>query len=102
MKKTYTLFLILIVLCIQGCHSGISRRIVLHPKKTGIATHRYFDQARGRPLITEVWYPIDEQTPAQEVAGLWVRCAEARNALLKPSSSKYPLIVMSHGNGGDR
>jgi len=31
-----------------------------------------------------------------------VRCPEARDASIKDPLKKYPLIVMSHGNGGDR
>lgn len=79
-----------------------ARPIVLQPPKSGISTLRLYDNNRGRPLITEVWYPVDEQIPAQPVGGLWVRCPEARDAPLKSSTSKYPLVVMSHGNGGDR
>ena len=63
---------------------------------------RFHDQARDRPLITEVWYPIDESHPASPVEGMWVRCDEARDAPIKPCSKKYPLVIMSHGNWGDR
>ena len=76
--------------------------VVLHPAKTGITTLRFYDENRERPLITEVWYPVDENTEASRVEGIWVRCAEARDAPLRTSERKYPLIVMSHGNWGDR
>jgi len=79
-----------------------SRPIVLQPQKSGIATIRFYDTNRQRPLITEVWYPVEDGIAAEPVSGFWVRCPEARNAPLKVASSKYPLIVMSHGNGGDR
>lgn len=82
--------------------SKISRPIVLQPQKSGIVTLRFHDTDRQRPLITEVWYPVEEGISAEPVSGLWVRCPEARNAPIKAGSSKYPLIVMSHGNGGDR
>ncbi|MGR3973527.1 MAG: dienelactone hydrolase family protein [Candidatus Rhabdochlamydia sp.] len=75
---------------------------ILHPSKTGITTVRFYDEARARPLVTEIWYPVDQATTAAKVEGLWVRCAEARDAPLKTCSKKYPLIVMSHGNWGDR
>jgi predicted dienelactone hydrolase len=79
-----------------------AKNIVLQPQKCGIATVRFYDECRARPLITEIWYPVDETTPAENVSGLWVRCPEARDAPIKNSASKYPLIIMSHGNGGDR
>jgi predicted dienelactone hydrolase len=95
------LFSLFVILSFTSCDRG-SSNIVLRPKKTGIATVRFHDESRGRPLITEVWYPVDEEAPSTPIQGLWVRCAESRDAPLKAGSSKYPLIVMSHGNGGDR
>jgi predicted dienelactone hydrolase len=85
-----------------SCNRSSKTPIVLHPSKTGIVTLRLYDETRERPILTEVWYPIDDNIPAQSVQGLWVRCAEARDAPLKHSKAQYPLIVMSHGNGGDR
>ncbi len=87
---------------VPSCQSIFHSHPVLHPSKIGIATIRFFDESRSRPLITEVWYPVEEASPADQVEGLWVRCPEARDAPLKASTKKYPLIVMSHGNGGDR
>ena len=75
---------------------------VLQPKKTGITTFYFHDNSRNRPVITEVWYPIDPETPAQACHGFWMRCDEARDAPLSLKKSKYPLILMSHGLGGDR
>ena len=94
--------LIVCLFVFTSCSWNTSSTIILHPKKTGICTVRFHDQSRQRPLITEVWYPIDENTPAENVQGLWLRCAEARDAPIKAAKKKYPLIVMSHGNGGDR
>ncbi len=82
--------------------SRVFKTITLQPQKTGIATFNYFDQSRNRPIITEVWYPVDQETPAQASAGFWLRCDEARDAPLSNQKSKYPLILLSHGSGGDR
>ncbi len=87
---------------IPSCGKSEKTQVILHPAKTGIATVRYHDESRNRPLITEVWYPIDASLPADPVEGMWVRCAEARDAPIKASSKKYPLVIMSHGNWGDR
>jgi predicted dienelactone hydrolase len=101
--KKLLLFLFIGSLALTFCcgRSGPSH-VILHPTKTGISTIRFHDGERSRPVITEVWYPVDEEVPADPVEGLWVRCAEARDAPLKASSKKYPLVIMSHGNWGDR
>lgn len=104
MKKSFiSLFLLMSSLSlISSCKRVEHSYVVLHPTKTGITTLRFYDESRARPLVTEVWYPIDDTIPADYIEGLWVRCPEARDAPLKVSSKKYPLIVMSHGNWGDR
>lgn len=76
--------------------------IILHPQKTGITTLSFFDPARNRPLVTEVWYPVDMDAPSKAPSGIWLRCEESRDQPLAANKTKYPLIIMSHGNGGDR
>ncbi len=76
--------------------------IVLQPQKTGITTFQYNDEKRGRPLVTEVWYPVDIQSPSQAALGFWMRCDEARDVPMSTKKAQYPLIMMSHGSGGDR
>ncbi len=78
------------------------KTIALQPKKTGITTLHYHDDARNRPVITEVWYPVDSTSPAKAPPGFWLRCDEARDAPLSNKQTLYPLIMMSHGSGGDR
>lgn len=78
------------------------KTITLQPKKTGITTFHYYDVERNRPVITEVWYPVDPKSPSQAPPGFWLRCDEARDAPLSNKQTKYPLIMMSHGSGGDR
>jgi predicted dienelactone hydrolase len=86
-------------LCFFSTISAIS----LTPAKIGITTLRLNDEERRRPVLTEVWYPVEEGAHAESVAGLWVRCPEARDAPLQIcEKKKYPLVVMSHGNCGDR
>ncbi len=80
----------------------IVKTITLQPQKTGITTFHYFDNQRNRPVVTEVWYPVDQTVPARATPGIWLRCDEARDAPLSTKKEKYPLIVMSHGSGGDR
>jgi predicted dienelactone hydrolase len=103
MRKMVPILVSLFLLTFPGCEWGKqSKSIVLQPQKCGIATLRFYDENRHRPLLTEVWYPVEEQVPAEPVNGVWVRCPEARDAPISSSLKKYPLVVMSHGNGGDR
>ncbi len=104
MKKWFISFSLLVgsLVLVFSCGKTDRTPVVLHPPKTGITTLRFYDERRDRPLITEVWYPVEENVPANPVQGLWVRCAEARDAPLKISSNKYPLVLISHGNWGDR
>ena len=76
--------------------------VILQPVKTGITTFHYYDESRHRPVVTEVWYPVDPESPAQAPLGFWMRCDEARDAPISSKKSTYPLIMMSHGSGGDR
>lgn len=78
------------------------KTIVLHPKKTGITTVHFHDSERNRPLITEVWYPVDPDSPSRAPPGMWFRCDESRDAPLSKQKDRYPLIMMSHGSGGNR
>ncbi|MBI3236912.1 MAG: hypothetical protein HYZ48_04350 [Chlamydiales bacterium] len=45
---------------------------------------------------------MDNDTPSKAPTGIWIRCNECRDAPISNAQSKYPLIIMSHGNGGDR
>lgn len=78
------------------------QQIILKPQQTGISTLNFYDEKRDRPLTTEIWYPVNPNTPATAPNGVWLRCNEARNAPLSDAREKYPLIVLSHGSGGDR
>jgi len=81
---------------------GLFKSCILHPVKTGIATLNFYDAARERPVVTEIWYPVDLHAPAKSAAGFWVRCDEARDAPISAEKKKYPLVLLSHGNGADR
>jgi predicted dienelactone hydrolase len=78
------------------------KAVTLHPQQTGITTFNYNDLSRSRPLVTEVWYPAEANSPSQKPPGFWIRCDEARDAPISSEQKKYPLIMMSHGFGCDR
>lgn len=75
----------------------------LLPQKVGATTIPFFDELRKRPLITEVWYPIESQVKALPVHSWGQMVDEARDTPFTcKATKKYPLIVMSHGAGGSR
>lgn len=78
------------------------RNIILEPNKTGITTLHLYDASRDRPIVTEIWYPVNKDAPAKAAAGFWIRCDEARDAPISSEKNKYPLILISHGSGGHR
>jgi predicted dienelactone hydrolase len=78
------------------------QKVILKPQKTGIMTLHFYDKSRDRPLTTEVWYPVESHVPSCAASGVWMRCDEARDAPLSGKQERYPLIVLSHGNGCDR
>ena len=86
------------------------------PYPVGVTRIELFDDARGRTLLTEVWYPADESardgapSPAAEYLpeGLGFLADEAtieltavREAPIAPGGP-FPLIAFSHGSGGIR
>lgn len=67
----------------------------------GVCTFKYEDAKRGRPILVEVWYPTEQPGPFAETNDpIWVHPRERRDAPL--SQSRHPLILLSHGNRGDR
>lgn len=99
MKKFLCILLVLGAL--QGCKE--SPRHVSKPKveHVGVRTLGYQDETRGRPVVIEFWHPTNEEGPADRPEDIaWVHPKEIRNVTI--SEGKHPLIVMSHGNGGER
>lgn len=71
--------------------------------KLGVKTFRVYDESRNRLVTMEVWYPADANAKVITTSQTaWEAVSEAKNADLFDEEAKLPLIVMSHGNGGDR
>lgn len=72
----------------------------------GVRTMSFYDITRGRPIITELFYPTKEtigMMPVNDVwSNLWVREPEVRDAPIPVNNKKYPLILFSHGDRSDR
>lgn len=71
-------------------------------EQVGVRTITYQDTARNRPILVELWYPTQKTGPVDAPEDMWVHPLEVRDAPLSALTEKYPLILMSHGHGGDR
>ena len=72
-----------------------------HRFAIGQKTIEYFDSDRNRPLKTEIWYPTIDTTG--------INISKAYPFILPPTSQDvqiasglHPLILLSHGTGGNR
>src|SRR5690625_4567315 len=67
----------------------------------GQTTLQFEDKSRNRILITEVWYPTpDSLSSADKKTSPFKRLFTVEDGKLAPG--KFPLIMMSHGTGGNR
>lgn len=70
--------------------------------QVGERTLSLYDSARQRPVKTELWYPTKEKDPDEKRRTdlPFILDATIRNAQM--AEGKYPLILLSHGTGGNR
>ncbi len=65
---------------------------------------KYVDQSRQRPLLTEIWYPTNQVAQKkgfkQNSKALFKVLPTTKNASL--AKGKLPLLLVSHGTGGNR
>jgi predicted dienelactone hydrolase len=67
----------------------------------GERTLQFKDEKRNRPLVTEVWYPTaDTLKPGDKINSPFLRLNTVRDG--KIAGSNLPLIIISHGSGGNR
>lgn len=67
----------------------------------GVHTANYQDAKRNRPVVVEIWYPTVEKGPIDQPEDPgWVHPEEIRDVSI--AEGRHPMIVMSHGHGGDR
>lgn len=73
----------------------------IFPEHIGVRTVHYEDTKRQRPVVVELWYPTTLSEPLDDPKDpIWVHPQEIRNAPFE--EKRHPLILMSHGHGGDR
>lgn len=71
------------------------------PAVMGQMTLCHFDEKRQRPLVMDVWYAPASLGPMHSDKN-WVEPNVILQAPLKDPQAKHPLILMSHGYGGER
>ncbi len=67
----------------------------------GQRTYHFEDKKRNRPLVTEVWYPtMDTIKTSDKKTSPFLRNYTVHDGSLP--EGKFPLIMVSHGTGGNR
>src|SRR5690606_41192606 len=67
----------------------------------GQTTLKFFDEERDRPVTVELWYPTpDSLKKSDKIYSPFLREHTVRDGRLP--AKKFPLIIFSHGNGGNR
>lgn len=95
MKPPITLLILLSITCLSSN--------LFAQANVGQQTVMYHDSLRSRPLKTEIWYPTNDSiTPNNNATA-------SLPFILKPTvrngsfvNKKLPLILLSHGSGGNR
>lgn len=108
MKYLNSSIIFLIALIISSC--GIKNNyqqpshsdwLKLHQYTVGQTTLILFDSIRKRPLKTEIWYPTYDTTKTNVSAEYPFKLPRtSKNAEI--IEGKFPLILLSHGTGGNR
>ena len=89
-----------LLLCIQiPLQAAVQDAIT---REVGVKTLVFRDDKQHRPLIAEVFYPRVSGDKEKTTTDIFNRTQEARDAPLLINKTKYPLIVVSHGQRGDR
>jgi len=72
-----------------------------HPYSVGQTTLLLVDSSRDRPVKTEIWYPTQDTTKPS-VSSEYPFELPPTSKDVKIVDGKHPLIVLSHGTGGNR
>ena len=96
MIKNFLSFVILV-----SCHTADAQENISNKTNIGQTTLEFYDETRGRPIIIDLWYPTTDSLKESDRTFFPFRKEfTARDAKLP--SKKHPLIMFSHGNGGNR
>jgi predicted dienelactone hydrolase len=106
--------LVALVVLVGACRRGpappvaapatdpVSARAATSPLPVGITTRVFDDQKRDRRLAVTIWYPAARGTV--EDTTYWDGIFPGRGAWearVRPAPARFPLVLLSHGSGGD-
>lgn len=76
--------------------------INVYAYKTGVVEKAYQDASRARTLQLYIWYPSNSKLPSTVLGGRPVFNGFKAIKDAPIAKGKFPLIVLSHGSGGNR
>jgi predicted dienelactone hydrolase len=68
----------------------------------GVTIRTFEDRTRDRQLVTTIWYPAAAGAVEKEISwdGIFP-ASSAQDAPLRRAPRRFPLLLLSHGSGGD-
>lgn len=90
-KKLF--FILLQLLPVMACAQHIS---------IGERTYNFKDTVRNRPVVTEVWYPTDDDYSKADSSYAYPFIHIPTIFYATVPKRKFPLVMISHGTGGGR
>lgn len=75
--------------------------LATHQYAVGQTTIALLDSSRNRPLITEIWYPTEDTTKVNLTTESPFKLPPTSKDA-EPIAKKSPLVLLSHGTGGNR
>ncbi len=95
--------LLSVLSCDEGNHKAITFKTYLktHKYAVGQSNFTIIDSLRNRPLVTEIWYPTNDTTKVNITTEFPFKVPPTSKDA-EFLSDKYPLILFSHGTGGNR
>jgi predicted dienelactone hydrolase len=96
MKKATILFFLALL---SSCGSQKDTEL-----KIGQKSITYIDESRNRPLVTEIWYPTHDSLVKKDTIDKSKNIFKAIETIPNASilNKKSPLLLVSHGTGGNR
>ncbi len=98
--RIISLLLIAITLCFSSCNEDKPEGPTEY--NIGQRSFKYLDEERNRPLEVEIWYPTNDSLVVKPPNEKQV--FKPINSITDATfvNSKFPLLIVSHGTGGNR
>jgi predicted dienelactone hydrolase len=94
-------FIITLLIFLLNAENLLAQNLL--PTTAGIKTVHYLNTKHGRPIIADTYYPIDNSIIGEPAPSIMIQANRAWNApILNPTTTNYPLIILSDGYGGSK